>query len=698
MENMPLMSDSPLAMDSAAATPPVVAEPPESVLAAVKQWTSRILDAERRWDADFKRMRGNMDFAAGFQWAGQAELDEERYVANMTLRTVNQKVSSLYARDPKAIARRRKRLDYQIWDGKIESLQQGLIGAQQMDMASMALIMDYTEGRRQRDMVDKVGKTLEIIYQYMCDISEPGFKRQMKALVRRVATAGVGYVRLNFERNSENAIAATDTATTIVDLVRRAKAILMDIAEGEITADDPAIQDLKQILVAMQACEQATQGDLQEKLVFDFPSPTSIIVDPRCRSLDGFVGANWIVQKYLLPLQEVNEFFETDIETTDGAILYRSEGTPTELKAIEPSQQELPEKQLVCLWEVFDHRTKSTFFLVNGYKKYVKEPEPLYPYVKGFWTIFALTFNDIETEPSARSTIFPPSDVQLVKSAQREWNRTRNALRNHRTQNAPKYVTGAGWLTEADKEALATAKPGQVVELQGIPPSSDVGKLLAPFLHAPVDPTLYDTLPLQQDILFVIGTQEATQPASNKATATAASINEQSRQQVVGSNVDDLDDFLSVLAESAGQILLQEVSQETAIRIAGPGALWPAPGQNQDFINELYLDVVAASSGRPNKALEIANFTQVAPIMLQAGVNPQFIIRESLKRLDDRLDPEEAFSGPGPSPAPPMGGPPPGAPTNGAPKSNGGQPRGQTAPTGAGQNPAQTVPRPAIMQ
>ncbi len=668
-------------------------EPAESVLAAVKQWTARILDAERRWEADFKRMRANMDFAAGFQWVAQQELDEERYVANMTLRTVNQKVSSLYARDPKAIARRRKRMDYQIWDGKIESLQQALIGAQQGDIPSMALIMDYTEGRRMRDIVDKVGKTLEIVYQYMCDICEPGFKRQMKALVRRVATAGVGYVRINFERHSENAIASTDTTTTIVDLVRRAKSILMDLSEGDITQESPELQDLKQILMAMQSCGEEAMADVQEKLVFDFPCPTSIIVDPRCRSLDGFVGANWIAQKYVLPLQEVNEFFELDIKTTDGVILYKEDGIPTELKAIEPSSTELPEKQLVCLWEVFDHRTKNTFFIVNGYKNYVQEPETLKPYVKGFWTIKSLTFNDIETEPSARSTIFPPSDVQLVKSAQREWNRTRNALRNHRTQNAPKYVTGAGWLTEADKEALANAKPGQVIELQGIPPSADVGKLLAPFLHSPVDPTLYDTIPLQQDILFVIGTQEATQPASNKATATAASINEQSRQQVVGSNVDDLDDFLSSLAEDSGQVLLQEMSPDTVKRIAGPGALWPPPGQNEDFVNELYLDVVAASSGRPNKALEIANFTQVAPIMLQAGVNPQFIIRESLKRLDDRLDPEEAFAS-GPAPTMPMGGPPLAA--QGVPKANNGQPRGQTAPTAAGQNPAQTVPRPAL--
>jgi hypothetical protein len=668
-------------------------EQPESTLAAVRLWTARILAAKRRWEADFKRMRGNMDFAAGIQWAGQTELDEERYVANMTLRTINQKVSSLYARDPKAIARRRKRLDYSIWDGKIEGLQQALIGAQQDDVASMALVVDYTEGRRLRDMVDRIGRTLEIVYQYYCDICQPGFKRQMKSLVRRVATCGVGYVRLNFERNQENAIGATDTETTIVDLIRRAKAILMAVADDEIVPESPKLQELKELLVGISACQQSgATEDIQERLVFDFPASTSVIVDPRCRALEGFVGANWVALEYMLPLQEVNEFFEVDIKKgISGATFYTAEG---EQKTAEPPSTpsvDLPEKDLVCLWEVFDHRTKSTFFLVNGHKDYVQPPGPVYPYLNGFWPLFALCFNAIETEPSAKSTIFPPSDVQLVKSSQREWNRTRNALRNHRSQNAPKYVTGAGWLTEADKEKLANAKPGEVIELQGIPPGSDVGKLLAPFLHAPIDPTLYDTIPLQQDMLFIIGNMEATQPASNKATATAASINEQSRQQVVSSNVDDLDDFLSTLAEAAGQVLLREVSEETVRRIVGPGALWPPPGENEDFINELYLDVIAASSGRPNKAVEIANFTQIAPILSAAGANPQFIVREALKRLDDRLEPDEAF-GSGPSPVASMGPPPE------QPKANGKPSNGAIAPRQQGQNPAQTIPRPALVQ
>ena len=68
--------------------------------AAVKLWQERIRDAKRRWEPDFDRMRKNMEFCAGYQWLGQTELDDDRYTANMTLRVVNQKVASLYARDP----------------------------------------------------------------------------------------------------------------------------------------------------------------------------------------------------------------------------------------------------------------------------------------------------------------------------------------------------------------------------------------------------------------------------------------------------------------------------------------------------------------------------------------------------------------------------------------------------------------------
>ena len=88
------------------------------------------------------------------------------------------------------------------------------------------------------------------------------------------------------------------------------------------------------------------------------------------------------------------------------------------------------------------------------------------------------------------------------------------------------------------------------------------------------------------------------------------------------------------------------------------------PNENRaDFVNELELETVAASSGRPNKAVEIANWQQLAPLIIQAAqamaANPALgktmmaVVRESVERLDDRLEPEDFYPTPGPVAAPP---------------------------------------------
>jgi hypothetical protein len=191
--------------------------------------------------------------------------------------------------------------------------------------------------------------------------------------------------------------------------------------------------------------------------------------------------------------------------------------------------------------------------------------------------------------------------------------------------------------------------------------------------------------------MAVSGNEEATVPAAADTTATAATINEQSRLVATGSNIDDLDDFLSALVEASGEILIREMSAETVMRIVGEGAVWPQIDQDQ-FVNYIYLEVMASSSGRPNRALEIANFTQLAPILMQAGASTHFIAREAIKRLDDRLDPDEIFTFGAGQAAVAM-------PFNGQQQQNGGSSsgepaRGQARPTPEGQNPAATVPKP----
>jgi hypothetical protein len=407
-----------------------------------------------------------------------------------------------------------------------------------------------------------------------------------------------------------------------------------------------------------------------ERLVFDFLPSTSVIPDILCRNLKGFVGARWLAIKRILPLEDVAAFFEKPDLKSNEVKLYENGGEVQERTSKE-SPEEITSPQ-VCTYEVLDKQTKSSFFVCEGYKDYLQEPQPLEPEVGGFWPVMALTFNDVETEPGRKASIFPPSDVQLMKHAQKEWNRTREELRAHRKANAPMYITSKGWLTEEDKKALQGAQPNSVIELQGLPPNGDVSKSLAAVVHAPIEESLYGTDPYAQDILMSIGAQEANiGPANPDTTATGQTIAEQSRAVGLGSNVDDLDDFLSCLAKAAGDIALQSFSIEHVKRVVGQGAVWPDTAElRKDFLNEIFLKIVAASSGRPNKALEIANWERVAQILAQAGANPHFMVRETLKRVDDRIEPSDAFPLQLPQAAPmqaPMSGVPGQVPQQGRP-------------------------------
>ena len=619
----------------------------------VKQWNEKIVKARSKWESDFKRMKDDMRFARGLQWDGQQQLESDKYVCNLTLRNISQGVATLYARNPTIEAQRRDRLDFTIWDGKEESIQAAVQGANQamltnqpINPLAIQLIQDYSEGQLWRDLVDRVGKTVTYVMQYMLDSLQPNFKLQMKQLVRRVKTTGVGYVQINYVDGLEGTLSTSETESTITDRVKQLKKIAQDLDDDKLTEESPEVLTLANLGASIiSSVQTGDTGNVNQRITFDFLPSTSVIIDSKCRHLKGFVGARWIAIERILDFNTVNTFYETDIKSSEAKSYESGGSTQQDTATLDVASTTPTEKKRVCLWDVYDLDTKSCFVICDGWKDFVQEPEAVMPETNHFWPVVALTFNDVETEPNGGSegcSIFPPSDVALMRSAQKEWNRTRNALRSHRVANTPAYLTGKGWLTDTDKEKINDHEDSAVVELEGAQMGQDVNKLLAPFNHSPLQPQLYDTNPLAQDIQLSAGTQEADlgRPTP-KVTATGATIAEQSKNTVAASNTDDLDDFLSELAQMGGEIILRYFKLDTVQRIAGRGAVLPQQNR-EDFLNEIMLSVKAASSGRPNKALDIANFKELAPLVMQAIMNPIGpmigLAEEGIKRLDDRLD------------------------------------------------------------
>ena len=84
--------------------------PGPSRASLVKTLIKKVENAKKHWKKSFDRMKEDTDFYMGKQWSSND--NDDRYVANIVQRHVGQRVSALYAKNPKFVAKRRETLDF----------------------------------------------------------------------------------------------------------------------------------------------------------------------------------------------------------------------------------------------------------------------------------------------------------------------------------------------------------------------------------------------------------------------------------------------------------------------------------------------------------------------------------------------------------------------------------------------------------
>lgn len=584
----------------------------------------------------FKQMLDDMELA----WNGAPKAwPKSNYKVNITQRFVKQKVASLYAKNPRCIAKRRQRMNYKIWDGTMQQLQMAIEGMPD-PMTAVAIIQDAQSGKEQNQLYDKLGKTMEICFHYYINEQVPTFKSQMKRCVRSAIQTTIGYVKLGFQRETD---LSPDNKAKLADSQQRLahiERLIDDLGpEGD---KDQYSAEAEELRLTVENLHKQQTVIIREGLVFDFPKPTSIIPDRKCIALDGWIGADWLTEEIFLTPDEVKEFYKLDIGTageggTMGYSAYSTEGT--EYKQNPRNDLSGKRADLVCCWMMYHKPSGLKFELADGYKDFLKAPEAPEVMVERFFPIYALCFNELEHP----SKLFPPSDVNNMTPQQLELNRQKEALREHRKANRPGYVTPKGALSENDKNALQGQEASAVVEVDGMMPGTKVLDLIQPLPKIGVDPNLYESQGVMDDVYKTVGMAEPSFGGSSGDTATAVATAEQARTAALEAEADQLNDFLSLLARDAGQVMLAELDPATVQEIAGPGAVWPQMNREQ-IAQELYLEIVAGSNGRPNKIQRQQALQQLVPFLLQIpGINPQWLGQKLIEAIDDSIDLTEAF-------------------------------------------------------
>lgn len=721
---------------------------PDPRKALVSAWTRRVKNAKGHWDKAFKRMQEDEDFVFGKQWSKSA--DDKRYVANLTLRLVAQKTAFLYAKNPKAVARKRERMNATSWDEKQSTLtalmQSGAMMAQQLggapgmggppgmppgmgppgappmppgatggaadammsamggnmngggglpgmdappmpagmpgtgmgvpggppggaDLAGMVggaasafgipnnpmmtqavssgidIAMDAARVKHENEMLDKLGRTLELLYAYQIGEQVHPFKSMMKKVVRRAVTTGVGYVKLGFERVMEQ---RPDMERGIADASERLATLERLAADqaDEITDDNDAEAEQLRLLIK----DMMAQSEIiaREGLTFDYPLSTAIIPDVKCIDLKHFLASDWVAEEFILSTNEVEEIYGIDVRNSC------SNYTRADIKGPDPvamarewstgrysdgGSWDDRDEAFCCVWEIYCRKDGLLYVVCDGYEDFLREPASPEIYNERFYPWYSLVFNEVENEKE----LFPPSDVRLMRDMQMEYNRCREGLKEQRIAARPFTAVVAGSIEEDDLEKLSNRDANAIIEMAALQPNQDIKNLLQAYAGPGIDPNLYEVNPVYEDILRTTGIQEANLGGTSDATATQAQIAEGSRQTSMGSNIDDLNDLLTQLARNGGQILMREMSQPQVQKIVGVGAVWPELSR-QDIANEVLLEIEAGSMGRPNAAAEIANAQRIYPLLIQLpGIDPEFIAKDLLRRLDDRLDLTQAF-------------------------------------------------------
>ena len=706
---------------------PLAAEPQDGDMGElVKSWQKKILDAREFWGPVFKRIKEEQAFGAGKQWPddeSQLESKKQKYVGDRIQQMLNRLCASRYAKNPKTSATVRERMPYAVWDETPESLAgarailaaaQPILEKAQASMAqgltpmappppeianAQAIVADYEAGQAEKALYAKVARTAALLVQQQWDTAQPDFIVQMKGLVTRVDTSRVGYVKVGYRRDEVplDPVQSGNIASLRMRL-QTLKSQLDKITSGEIEADSAQAEETEALLKSVtEELSQAEKPEFEDEgPVDDFLTATSVIVDPACRCLKEFIGANWICHEMLMDVADAEAAYQIDLFDV-GAVLYDENGPRSASTARMPrADSKQNEAKKVCVWHVEDKRTGQCFVQIDGVKHFIREPYVNLPKVKRFWSIVALTYHVTEVEvndPANDVTIYGKSTVRRVMPMQVNINSKGEEFRQTVIANRPGWIHDKSKIMDQDLAALNAPR----VAHQSVGVSGNNGGKVTDFIAArpvqPVDPILYDPSGDDHAMLLAGGMQTSNMGQQDPGeTATGQAIAEGSRISVDASNTADLDYALSTIAQMHWEMSLQAMTKEVVQRKVGRGAAFPDIAKDK-FATDIFVEIEAGSSGKPNAALEVAKAEKLGPLIVQAMADPRlwFLVKIYARLLDSNIDIDELekqMMGQ-PNGMMPAGGPalPPQGPAGPGGPLPPGQPAGNTVPPGQPRTP-----------
>lgn len=538
------------------------------------------------------------------------------------------------------------------------------------------------------NQMDAFASTLEIVISTLW--KNGSLKKAARKAVRAVLSTAEGWLKVNLisekEPQPETEKALNDARETMARLEAQIKLI-----------EDPMDKD-PETLEAELAEKQTLISEMEDKLevavskflAIDFVRTERIQISLDVETIEDYKDSDWIADECYLTEEDVlSRFPRLKVDDIKSAKKYYQnqpkelttrendnvlpQGTITAESAQAFSGSSSDPESPACLRvvELWDRRDKHIRTMIEGVKKWAKEPfTPPYP-TRRFYPYFYFAFYEVDGQRHAQSLSW-----RLYK-LQDEYSATRSNFRITRERSIPGVLFNATQLDEQEAKKLEASKHQEYTALRPADPSIPLANIFAPKPVQGIDPRLYDPTYILNDMERLSGVQEALSAAAggpgNPITATEANIQQAGTSARTTSDRDNIEEMLTDLAEYTAQQALQCLTTVEVQRMAGKKAFWPEGMDIEDLFTMVEVKIEAGTTGKPRNQVDQQAWATLLPIIKQtiaeirqqlaagdlasAQVNIE-LVKETMKRLGDETDPDR-FIPKLPAPGTPGAGAPP---------------------------------------
>ncbi len=583
--------------------------PDDKALSA--DWLKRIDTAKGRHEDQFKQFAVNRRLLRGVDRHGD-KIKQNLYFANLAAMR-----PQIYAKDPE-----------------------------------FALKPTMAVGDRQIEAAKRFSRTGEAVLT-RCLVKDARLKKRAKRMMTSAYTTSVGWLKCSWQDGDkkkqpliENQLKETQ------DNLNRIQTLRDRVADPE-SGRDTELQ-VAQLKEAIAGLQEKAEVVVNRGLALDFVHSEDLIcLDDSVREFGDYLRSSALANRVYMTRGKYESTFGYRCEKGKSYSQQQATASITEDAQSEKDGSRM--KELLCVWEIWEQDSNRVFTVCEGEEGFCKETfSPDWTGTR-WYPFFGVAFNEAE------GSWYPLSDVELTEPQITEINRAQADFEKDRKGSLPvNIVRKGGSMTDVDLNKIKNRQGGDIIVVEGVgqqPIQNDIfsGQL------STIRPENYSTDAARAFMEMIVGGGDAARGTVMKAkTATEAEIMSQGLRGRSAERTDIIEDLLAELGEYALQILLRKLSEEEVQRIAGPDAMWPTLTPD-DIFEMVAVEVRAGSTGKPDRLQDQDRWTKLMPViekvmaqvaqLREAGNNDMAeamiaLLRETLRRFDERLDLEQYFPTP----------------------------------------------------